>query len=101
MKEPYGKGLATRPGPESYVGYGNKPRKALTGHTRKLAASPFQPPAPPAQILTVSIAGSCDWLVRICDNLRHLRITALLLQLAHVLRVVIVRAGVWHPAAGP
>ena len=31
MKEPYGKGLATRPGPESCAGHGNMAGEALTG----------------------------------------------------------------------
>jgi hypothetical protein len=31
MKEPYGKGLATRPGPESCAGHGNMTGEALTG----------------------------------------------------------------------
>ncbi len=30
MKEPYGKGLATRPGPESCAGHGNMTGEALT-----------------------------------------------------------------------
>ena len=30
MKEPYGKGLATRPGPESFAGHGNMAGEALT-----------------------------------------------------------------------
>ena len=30
MKEPYGKGLATRPGPESWAGHGNMMGEALT-----------------------------------------------------------------------
>ena len=30
MKEPYGKGLATRPGPESCPGHGNMTGEALT-----------------------------------------------------------------------
>ena len=30
MKEPYGKGLATRPGPESCAGHGNMMGEALT-----------------------------------------------------------------------
>ena len=30
MKEPYGKGLATRPGPESCAGHGNMAGEALT-----------------------------------------------------------------------
>ena len=31
MKEPYGKGLATRLGPESCASHGNMPGEALTG----------------------------------------------------------------------
>jgi hypothetical protein len=31
MKEPYGKGLATRPGPESCARHGNMAGEALTG----------------------------------------------------------------------
>jgi hypothetical protein len=30
MREPYGKGLATRPGPESCAGHGNMAGEALT-----------------------------------------------------------------------
>jgi hypothetical protein len=37
MKEPYGKGLATRPGPESYAGHGNMTGEALTFGTRRPA----------------------------------------------------------------
>jgi hypothetical protein len=36
MKEPYGKGLATRPDPESCAGHGNMAGEALTGaHARE------------------------------------------------------------------
>jgi hypothetical protein len=38
MKEPYGKGLATRPGPESCAGHGNMTGEALT---RVLAGQPL------------------------------------------------------------
>jgi hypothetical protein len=31
MKEPYGKGVATRPGPESCAGHGNMAGEALIG----------------------------------------------------------------------
>jgi hypothetical protein len=37
MKEPYGKGLATRPGPESCAGHGNMTGEALArAHVRYL-----------------------------------------------------------------
>jgi hypothetical protein len=35
MKEPYGQGLATRPGPESCGGHGNTAGEALTGGAKK------------------------------------------------------------------
>ena len=37
MKEPYGKGLATSPGPESCAGHGNMAGEALTFGTRRPA----------------------------------------------------------------
>jgi hypothetical protein len=40
MKEPYGKGLATRPGPESCAGHGNMAGEALTRvHAGQLSSS--------------------------------------------------------------
>ena len=46
MKEPYGKGLATRPDPESCAGHGNRTGEALTrAHVGQPLSSEIIPPA--------------------------------------------------------
>ena len=46
MKEPYGKGLATHPGPESCAGHGNMAGEALTRvHAGQLWSSEIIPSA--------------------------------------------------------